>query len=72
VACGGGSSSAGATSNVATLQLSSTTVSVQANVTDCSASKLVNLTIANAQPSNVIYGEGSYSTNGIATAPVRS
>ncbi len=64
----GGSSSGSATSGVTTLELSSTTVSVQANVTDYSASQLINLTIANAQPGELIYGEGRYSTNGIAAA----
>ncbi len=51
-----------------TLVLSPTTVSVQANVTDYGASQQVNLTIENAQPSEVLYGEGHYTTNGIASA----
>jgi hypothetical protein len=63
VACGGGPSSGGATSGVATLESSTATVTVQANVTDYSASQLVDLTIANAQPGEVLYGEGR---NGLA------
>ncbi len=41
---------------------------MQANVTDYSADQSINLTIANAQPSQVLYGEGHYTTNGIAAA----
>ncbi len=41
---------------------------MQANVTDYSADQSINLTIANAQPSQLLYGEGHYTTNGIATA----